>query len=181
MKKTMLLVLTLLGSTLANANMSGLNYHQDMDPLALINWKVGDSSDYTLSLAFGQGSMHKEVTAEEGNDVWLTENVAILGQKDSSKLLFDRNTGKIIKMIHNGKEEAIPNEQPEIISQDYGDITVPAGTFKAIHIVAKTKSVSHIEVWANTKEVVIDGAIKQIMSTQFGDVTLELTKQKKVQ
>ncbi|MEO5968609.1 MAG: hypothetical protein ABIQ95_01675 [Bdellovibrionia bacterium] len=180
MKKTILLILTLLGTSLASADMS-LFQLQDMDPLALINWKVGDSSDYNLSLAFGKGSMHKEVTSEEGTGVWLTQNVAIMGQKDVSQILLDRNTGKITKMLHNGKEEAIPNEQPEIISQDYTDVTVPAGTFKCIHIVAKTKTVKRIEMWANPKEVVIDGAIKEVISSQFGDITLELTKQNKAQ
>lgn len=178
----MLLVFALLGSTFSYADVTVFHSHtQDMDPLALINWKVGDSSDYNLSLSFGKGTMHKEVTSEEGTGVWLTENVAILGQKDVSQILFNRDNGKIIKMIHNGKETAIPNEQPEIISQDYGDVTVPAGTFKAIHIVAKTKSVSKIEIWANNKDVVIDGAIKEILATQYGDITLELTKQNKVQ
>ena len=180
MKKTMFLVIALLGSTLANADMS-LFQIQDMDPLTLLNWKVGDSSDYTVSMSFGKGNMHKEVTGEEGNGVWLTQKVAIMGQKDNSQILLDRDTGKVLKMLHNGKEEAVSNEQPEIISQDYTDVTVPAGTFKAMHIVAKTKTVKHLEIWNNTKEVVIDGDIKDIISTQYGDVTLELTKQHKVE
>jgi hypothetical protein len=182
MKKSILLAIALLGSSLASADMSLFQVQaMDMDPLALINWKVGDSSDYNLSMVFGKGSMHKEVTGEEDRGVWLTQDVAIMGQKDNSQVLFDRDTGKILKMLHNGKEQAVPNEQPEIISQEYTDVTVPAGTFKSIHIVAKTKSVKKIEIWANNKEVVIDGAIKEILSTQFGDLTLELTKQNKAE
>jgi hypothetical protein len=179
MNKLVLVVFALLLSGVSQADMS-IFAVRDMDPLALLNWKVGDSSDYNLSMAFGKGSMHKEVTSEEGTSVWLTQNVSILGQKDNSQMLLDRNTGKVTKLIHNGKEEALPDEQPEIISQDYGDVTVPAGTFKSIHIVAKTKSVKQMEIWANTKEVVIDGDIKEIVSSQFGNVTLELTKQNKM-
>ena len=54
-------------------------------------------------------------------------------------------------------------------------MTVPAGTFKAIHIVAKNKQVDHIELWANPRDTVMDGAIKQTMTTQGIDIVMELT------
>jgi hypothetical protein len=183
MIKSSLLVLTLLVGFAANASEPFLgSFHSyDMDPMALINWKVGDSSDYNIIAVFGNvGNMHKEVTKEEGTGVWLVETVKAGGQNDKSEVLIDRNTGKTLKLIHNGKEEAVPTEQPEIISQDYTSVTVPAGTFKVMHVVAKTKEVSKVELWINNVDIVIDGAAKQVVATQYGDVSLELTKQNKM-
>jgi hypothetical protein len=94
--------------------------------------------------------------------------------------LIDRATAKTLKMIHNGQEEAVPNDKIEIISQDATEVTVPAGTFKAIHVVAKTEKVSKIEVWANPKATVMDGAIKQIVNQGFIDVEMDLTSFHKV-
>lgn len=153
----------------------------EINPLALVDWKVGDSADYQIGAMFGKvGTMHKEITSEEGDAVWMTQNIEAVGnRKEKVETLIDRNTGKVLKMIHNGKEEQIPNDAPEIISQEYTEVTVPAGTFKSLHIVAKTKQVKHIELWMNNKDVVMDGAIKQVMSTQFGNITLEMTQQHK--
>lgn len=165
----------------ANASQS-LTQIYNIDPMSILKWKVGDSSDYNLNASFGSlGTMHKEVTKEEGNGVWLSEKVVAMGKEDETDVLFDRDSAKVLKLIHNGKEESVPDEKPVLVSQDYTEVTVPAGTFKALHIVAKTKSVSHIEIWDNTRDVVIDGTVKQVMTTQFGDITLELTQQHKTQ
>jgi hypothetical protein len=34
-------------------------------------------------------------------------------------------------------------------------------------------------MWANPTQTAIDGALKQIMATQFGDMTIELTSFKR--
>ena len=56
---------------------------------------------------------------------------------------------------------------------------MPAGTFKCVHIVAKSKSASKIELWANPAETVMEGSIKQIAASAMGDVTMEMTSFKK--
>jgi len=148
-------------------------------PLNLINWKVGDTMSYNLSMLFGKGSMVKTVSKEEGNGVWLHQDISIMGQKQTADVLFDRADGKILKMLQNGKEVQIPDDKIEVISQDYAEITVPAGKFQSVHIVAKSQKISKIEMWANPTQTAIDGALKQIMATQFGDMTLELTSFKR--
>lgn len=151
----------------------------NVTPLNLINWKVGDTMNYNLSMLFGKGTMVKTVSKEEGNGVWLHQDINIMGQKQTVDVLFDRATAKILKMLQNGKEVQVPDEKIEVISQDYAEITVPAGTFQSIHIIAKSPKVSRIEMWANPSQTAIDGALKQIMATQFGNMTIELTSFKR--
>ena len=145
-------------------------------PLNLINWKVGDTANFDVSAgSFGKlGTMVKSVTSEEGNNIWIEQKLDLGFQKDNSKMLMSRADGKILKLIHNGKEEALPDDKIEIISQDTQDVTVPAGTFQSIHIVAKTAKVKKIEAWMNPRDTVMEGAIKQIISTDQVDITLEL-------
>jgi hypothetical protein len=146
-------------------------------PLNLINWKVGDKMSYQVSMGFlgAFGAMTKEVTKEEGDTIWLHQVIDLKFQKQTVDVQMSRVDGHIIKMIQDGREMQIPNDKLEVISQDYGDVTVPAGTFAAVHIVAKTQSVSKIEIWANPAETVLDGALKQIMATQIGELTMECT------
>ena len=112
---------------------------------------------------------------EEGDTIWLHQEIDLKFQKQIVDVQMSRVDGHIIKMIQDGKEIQVPNDKLEVISQDYGDVTVPAGTFAAVHIVAKTAQVSKIEIWANPADTVMDGALKQIMATQIGELTLELT------
>jgi hypothetical protein len=156
---------------------------QDLEASAidLINWKIGDSTSYEIELeGMGKlGTMVKMAMKDEGTGVWVKNEADLMGQKDVTEILIDRSTGKILKMIHNGREEQVPSDEIEIISQDYTEITVPAGTFKCLHIVAKSKQVSKMEIWANPQAVSLDGSLQMIMATQFGNMTLKLTQFKK--
>lgn len=146
--------------------------------LNLIDWKIGDSMAYNIKV-FGSnmGTSTKAVTREEGNAIWMEQSMALMGQNQKAEALIDRATGKILKYIVNGKEQTVPDEALEIISQDYVDVTVPAGTFKSIHIVAKSESIQKMELWANPSETCMDGALKTIVkSSQLPvEITLELT------
>lgn len=148
-------------------------------PLDLINWKVGDTMNYQISMMFGKGTMVKSVSKDEGAALWLHQDINLMGQGQTADVLLSKADGKILKMLQNGKEVQIPDDKIEVISQDYADVTVPAGTFSSIHIVAKSKQVSKIEMWANPSQTAIDGALKQIMATTFGNMTLELTSFKR--
>jgi hypothetical protein len=146
-------------------------------PENLINWNVGDTMQYDMKMGLlGKiGTMEKVVTKEEGNAIWLTQTTDMKVKKDVAELLISREDGKILKFIHNGKEEKIPDDKFEIISQDYTEVTVPKGTFKALHVVGKTKQISKVEIWLNPTATVMDGTIKQLIASQFGDVVFELT------
>ena len=144
-------------------------------PLDLINWKVGDQAAFDVSIgAFGKiGTMNKSITKEEGGAIWIHQEANLVVQKDVTDMLLNRADGKVLKVIHNGKEETAPDEKPEIISQDTTEITVPAGSFKCIHVVGKTKTVEKFEIWANPRDTVMDGSLKMVISGQM-EITMEL-------
>lgn len=146
-------------------------------PMNLINWSVGDEATYDVALGpFGKmGTMNKKVTKEEGNAIWIHTDIDLSIQKDNTDMLIDRADGHVIKFLHNGKEEAMPDDKPEIISQDTQDVTVPAGTFQSIHIVGKTKQIKQFEIWVNPSATVMEGTLKQVMQAQF-EITMELTQ-----
>lgn len=143
----------------------------------VINWKVGDNANYQVSAgSFGKlGTMAQTVTKDEGTALWVKTETKLAIQNDTGEMLLNKADGKVLKYIHNGKEEALPDDKIEIISQDYADVTVPAGTFKAIHITAKTEKISKVEIWANPRDTVMSGMIKQAMNTQGIDIVVELT------
>lgn len=155
---------------------------QNLNPTDIINWKVGDTMDYSLNLGFfGKGSSNKTVTKDEGKAIWLQQTMKIFNKNEVIDALINKADGKVLKLIRNGQEQQIPDDKIEIISQDYTEITVPAGTFPVLHVVAKTKQVSKLEIWANPPKTVIDGVVKQIMTTQLGNITFELTSFKQGQ
>lgn len=149
-------------------------------PYDLINWKVGDTASYKIDLGgFLKGSSVKTVTQDEGTALWVVQNMDLMIQKQKVEILISKADGKVLKTIVNGKEQTMPEDPIEIISQDYESVTVPAGTFEAIHIVAKSKQIEKIEIWANPRDTVMDGAIKQKIKTQGMDVVMELTSFKR--
>lgn len=154
---------------------------QEIVPSNLINWKVGDSMEYNISMGFfGKiGTSSKSVTKDEGEALWFQQTMKIAGRTETVEALIRKSDGKIIKLIRNGQEQQIPDDKIELISQDYTKITVPAGTFDVLHIVAKTKEISKLEIWSNPPQTVMDGTVKQLLATQLGDMVFELTNFKK--
>ena len=177
-----LLVCALAGT--ANASVFTMDQVQQLQvgttqaTMALINWKVGDSADMDVSLGgFGMnGTMHKEAFKEEGSGIWLRQQLSLPIMNDTSEVLYDRNTGKVLKYIHNGKEENIPDSKIEVVSEKAETVTVPAGTFKTLHIVAKSKDVKSIDVWMNNRDISLDGTAKMVMDQGQMTITMELTK-----
>ena len=179
------LILSILGFSASASTpdfLAELNHTATLSSIHSLNpeglqWKVGDTMNYDISIAaFGKlGSMIKTVTKDEGTSLWMKETMNLAGRQDVAEIQLNKEDGKILKLIHNGQDQAIPDEQIEIISEDYTQITVPAGTFDVLHIVAKSKDVSKIEAWMNPMATVMDGAVKQVMATQFGDLTMDLT------
>lgn len=148
----------------------------------LLDWRVGDTMNYDISVAvFGKmGTMVKAVTSEEGANAWIKQTIHLQSQNEVIDMLINRDNGQILKLLRNGVEQEIPNQNLEIISQERVDITVPAGKFHALYIKAKTADVKELEVWLNPDESVLDGTLKQIADTGFLKMTMELTSFVKV-
>lgn len=143
-----------------------------------LNWNVGDYANYNMAGGFIQGTNEMSIREKVSEGFWLEQNMDLgfLG-KNKIEILIDPDTGEIRKLIVNGKEEAIPdNGGMEIISAEESKVTVPAGTFEAIHLKVKdTKSGDVSQMWINPDLIPINGSAKSISPSQFGDITLELT------
>ncbi len=142
------------------------------------DWKVGDRANYNMTIVqFGmKGTMAKYVAKDEGASLWVNSDVSIMGQAQKAQMQISKADGKVLKLIVNGKEQTPPsNDGMEIISQEASKITVPAGTFDCVHIVAKSSDAPKIEAWINPRDTVMEGTLKQVVTTQqYGDMALEL-------
>ena len=146
------------------------------DAMNLINWKVGEFGDYNLTAMIGNiGTMHKYVASEQGNAIWVKQEITGMMQQ-TMEILMDRADGHIIEARQNGKKIDMPDDKPEIIDQDSTTVTVPAGTFQAIHVTFKTKQVKKGEVWANPRDITMEGTAKMVLDTGMLPITMELTK-----
>ena len=151
------------------------------ETLALINWKVGDSQNLDIELgSMGKlGTMVKSATSEEGAAIWIKNDADLGGSKDVTEILINRADAKILKMIHNGQPQTVPDDKLQVISQEQTTLTIPLGTFKCWHVKAKSKQSEKIEVWTNPMTIALDGNLKVIAATQYGDMTMTLTAFKK--
>jgi hypothetical protein len=152
---------------IADAQASALN---------LINWKVGEYADMNVTAIFGEiGKMHKEVASEQGNAIWVKQEMTGM-MAQTMEILMDRADGHIIEARQNGQKTEIPNDKLEIIDQDTQEVTVPAGKFQAIHVTFKSEKIKKGEVWANPRDIPMDGAAKMVVDAGMITVTMELTK-----
>ena len=112
--------------------------------------------------------------------IWLVQDVDLSIQKQKIEVLLDPNTGQIKKMLVNGKDQAPPKQDVELIDQKEDKVTVPAGTFDAIYLKIKDKGDGKIsEQWVNPRDIPLSGMLKSLADSQFGKVTIELTSFKK--
>lgn len=143
-----------------------------------INWRVGERAEYKLSATMGNlGDMKKWVDREDGNAIWVnTEVTGQMQQKIEAKL--DRATGQMLEYIENGVRKTPPTQNLEIVSQDEQRVTVPAGTFDTIHVVAKTDNaqVRQIEVWMNPRDTVMEGMVQTKLTTSFMPVMIQMVR-----
>lgn len=142
-----------------------------------LNWKVGESANYNVDMGFIKGTMVMSVASIGADGIWMNQDMDLgfMGKQQVQTLL-DPNTGAILKMIVNGQEQQPPTQDIEIISTLEESVTVPAGTFDSLHVVAKDKSNNdEINFWINPKVVPLSGMLKQVAPSQFGQVTVELT------
>ncbi len=149
--------------------------------LNVIDWKVGDQMAFQVSVgSFGKiGTSNKAVTQDTGETIWVRNEVKMLIQNETVEMEIRKSDAKIVKMIRNGQEQEIPSDKIEIISQEGTTVTVPAGTFECGHIVAKSERIEKIELWINPRDTVMDGGLKQAITSQGNIITLELTSFRK--
>ncbi len=146
-----------------------------------LDWKVGDTNNYKLNIggAFN-GTMVMNVRSKTEEGIWVDQDINVAGQQQKAETLFDANSGAIKKMLVNGKEQSIPENDQEIESVTQEKITVAAGTFDCLHaVLVNKKDQSKSDAWVNPQVIPISGALKMISPSQFGKVTMELTSYKK--
>lgn len=147
-----------------------------MDAFNVINWEVGENSQYKLTSTFGDlGTMQKRVDREQGNAVWIiTETAGQIGNK-RIEMLIDRATGETLEYIEDGERKQPPsNDDFEIIDQTEDRVTVPAGTFDTIKITGRSSQVRRLEIWFNPRDVVMEGTVQMKADTGFLPVTMKL-------
>lgn len=146
-----------------------------------LNWKVGDTNNYVIDMGFLKGTMSMSVREIGADGIWLDQKVdmGFAGKQDVQTLL-DPNTGAVKKMIVNGQEQAPPKQNVELIDTTEDRITVPAGTYDAIHARLKDKDNNQeINIWVNPQQIPISGMLKTIQPSQMGNVTVLLKSFKK--
>lgn len=143
-----------------------------------LNWNVGDYANYKMGGGFLQGTNNMLVREKVSDGFWLEQNMDLgfMG-KNKIEILIDPDTGEIKKLLVNGEKQDIPdNSGMEIISAEESSVTVPAGTFDAIHLKIKDKEDKVSQMWINPELIPVNGSAKSISPSQFGDITLELTE-----
>ena len=141
-----------------------------------INWKVGDTASYNVDMGFIKGSMITRVDSNDGVEIWLSQDMDLgFAGKQNTQTLLDAETGEVKKLLVNGQEQEIPQKEFELIEIVDDTITVPAGTFKCMHVRFTDKATNdEINMW-QSQDVAISGMVKQVVPSQFGKVTIELT------
>lgn len=145
-----------------------------------IDWKVGDSASYNIDMSIIKGTMVMSVASNDGNEVVINQDADLgFAGKQQTQTYMDANTGAVKKVLVNGQEQQLPEQNIEVIEIVDETIKVPAGEFKCLHARLSDKSAGkEINLW-NNSTVSMSGMVKTIQPSQFGDVTVELTSFKK--
>lgn len=139
-----------------------------------IDWKVGDQVEYDVRVSFIRGNAVAFVRewAEEGP--WVEINSQILG-RHKSEVLLDRITGEVLRLIHDGEEQEVPDKNLVIEDQEDQRISVPAGVFDCVWTLFKhSESNGRSQVWESAAEVPMLGIVQAKIPTQYGQATIRL-------
>ncbi len=141
------------------------------------NWAVGDTCDYKLNMGgFLNGTMKMYVREIGADGMWIVQEVDMMIQKQTVEMLLDTATGEVKKVLVDGREQSLPESDPEIIEQKEANVTVPAGTYQSIYLKIKDNAQNGAisEMWVNPRDIPISGMLKSIQDSQLGKVTIEL-------
>lgn len=146
-----------------------------------LDWKVGQENNYKLNAGFIKGTMKMSVREIVTEGIWVVQDLDLTIQKQKIEILLDPNTGKILKMIVNGKEQEPPKADLELIDQKEDKVTVPAGTFDVIYLKIKDNANNGqiSEQWVNPRDIPLSGMAQSKADSQLGKVTIQLTSFKK--
>jgi hypothetical protein len=171
----------------ASASAEGVNMSRVMNQINAQLVKVqpmghftpGDTCNYNLSVMGMTGTMTMSVKSVGPEGVWIDQAISLMGQNQDEQELIDPASGKVIKVIVNGQEQAPPDPNDvQIISEQKADVTVPAGTFHTIDVKVHIKSQNaDQEMWIDPTNVPVAGLVKLGATAQGGiPITGELTK-----
>jgi hypothetical protein len=181
MKIAAALVSFLFASPLFASNLPLANLVPSFEVQAIVagmDWVIGDKASYNLDMGMAQGTMNMVIHSKEGENFWMHQELSLGSYGDHLiETLVDPSSGKILKIIVDGRNEDVPEAtQPEIVSTSEEDVTVPAGTFHTVHVVSKdSKSGKESDTWLNDTEIPVSGIAKAIEPADFGKAKLELT------
>lgn len=147
-----------------------------------LDWRAGQENNYKLNMGgFLNGTMKMYVREVIADGIWMVQDIDLQIQKQKVEVLIDPSNGQIKKMIVNGKEQAPPKADYELIDQKEDKITVPAGTFEVIYLKIKDKANNGqiSEQWVNPRDIPLSGMAQTKADSQMGKVTVQLTSFKK--
>jgi hypothetical protein len=140
---------------------------------------VGDSADYKLSGAGGllNGTVHMFVRELVAQGWWVEQDIKLGMMGDQkAEALYDKETGKVLKMIVNGQEQAVPDQSKmKVIQTKREKLTVPKGEFDCMYLKIHDEGQNQdVEMWVNPT-IPVARMVKQIAQSQLGPMSLELT------
>ena len=95
---------------------TGINHQQILDQAQTtgLNWKVGETNNYSIDMGFIKGSMVMSVREIVADGVWLDQNIDLgFAGKQVVQTLLDPNTGEIkIDLFREGIGESSKATHP---------------------------------------------------------------------
>lgn len=151
---------------------------QDVSPMAVLQWKINDSCDYTLKGGILNGSLHMFVREENEQGYWVQQDIDLgfMG-KQKVETLYDKNSGQVLEVRVNGEKKDVPSQdEMEIVESRRESVTVPKGTFDSIYMKLRNKKDNKdTQLWVNPSQIPIGGLLKTVSATEMGELSLELT------
>ena len=189
MRALIIAVFTLFATMASASTWNIINYSEvqeslmDQAEVLGLDWKVGETADYTIKMGFVNGKMHSFVREEVHEGFWVQQDMdmGFLG-KQKVEMLIDKNTGEVLQLLVNGEKQAPPEQgDQEVIDMQEANISVPAGTFDCVYLkVRDNKENKESEAWINPTAIPITGMLKTIAPGPMGKVTVELTAFRKM-
>lgn len=159
----------------AHANSFGSDVAMQMLPAPHATVHIGDTCTYQMKSGIITGKMVETVKAINGTKLTVSEQIQYLLFNEQCVAVTDRTSGKILSMTCNGQNQAVPDPMTQVNSQVNEQVTVPAGTFTALHTSGTDSKGDDLQNWVNETAVPITGLIKAETPSQVGPVTMELS------
>src|SRR5665213_1912670 len=136
----------------------------------MVAFKVGDTSNYTLSISSYSGTMVMKVTGVTATELTIDQNMSIAGQTEDAVEVINPSTGAIISITVNGQKQDPPAAGDDTItSETPTSINVPAGTFNCEDVKIHTASTnSDSEQWVDVGGIVPVGGMLKMTATEQG-------------